>query len=236
MAVPRTRKAAAATALVLVVAITTGMKQESTVLEDENRARADSSRIKAIEDLVLYPKGTVGFREDDIGDTTLTSILGAITPYVSLCPWRLIAIHERAHRIALLESMQAAYRAMDKPRWAATMDRWKRAPVILVFCMPDETGDFAGVPSETMRPMALIELGVGVQSLILTARAHGIETHWIASALLVQDVIKRRLNVPDGYTVVFFGVAGYPEEEIDQQFVDLGEVCFAESWEVPFAP
>lgn len=161
---------------------------------------------------------------------TFEAIVGAVTPYVLLSEWRLVAVQRKENRIALLESMQAAYVALEKPHSAKTMDRWKHAPVILVFCMPDKVQDFGGVSPDVMQSMALIELGIGAQSLILTARAHGIETHWIASALLIQDAVKRELGIPDNYRIVFFGIAGYPSEEVNQDFARLQDVCFAESW------
>jgi nitroreductase len=199
-------------------------------MSNQHKRSGNVSAIDVIEDLVLYPRGTYGFQDRAVVPDTLETILKAVTPYVSLSKWRLLAVRNRENRIALLEAMQAAYEKLEKPRWAETMNRWKHAPVILVFCLPNEVRDFGGVPADAMRSMALIELGIGVQSLILTARAHGVETHWIASAVLTQDAIREQLDVPDDYTIVFFGIAGYPSEEIDQPFAQLSEVCFGESW------
>jgi nitroreductase len=205
-------------------------------MESQERPLVQESALEMIRDLALYPKSAVGFDERTIPSDTLQSILEVITPYASVSDWRVIAVQERARRIRLLESMQAGYRSQEKPPWARAMDRWKPAPVILVFCMPKTVGDFGGVPSAIMRPLALIELGCGVQSLVLAARAYGIETHWIASALLVEDHIRQELGIADDYDVVFFGVAGYPAEQVDQELGRLEKLCYESSWGIPYRP
>ena len=85
-----------------------------------------------------------------------------------------------------------------------------------------------------MQPMTLIELGMGVQSLVLMGRVYGIETHWIASALIIDDILKENLLIPEEYDIVFFGVAGYPSQEVDLDFRQLNEVCSKETWGNPF--
>lgn len=203
-----------------------GKESDKMNIDDSSGVRGTPAGI--VKDLVLYPRTAVGFHEKPVPADTLKSILEAVTPYASLSHWKLITVQKKENRIRLLESMQAAYREQEKPRWAETMERWKHAPVILAFCMPEEDQDFGGVPADIMHPMALIELGMGVQSLILAARAHGIETHWIASALLIEDTVEAEIGVPDGYRLVFFGIAGYPNEEIEQPFTRLDEICIGD--------
>jgi len=232
------RRVAASVFLMVILAAVASMAQEkeSTAMTNKNQSPQADNPITMIDSLIFYPGGTIEFRDTDIDDETLKAILRAVTPSASLCKWKLITVREKAHRLALLESMQAAYKAIDKPQWAAAMEHWKPAPAIMVFCMPKKIPDFTGVSSEIMHPMALIELGSGVMSLILTARVRGIETHWIASALIIQDTIKQRLDIPEDYAIVFFGVAGYPATEVDQQFAPLEDVCLMESWGNPVSP
>jgi nitroreductase len=71
---------------------------------------------------------------------------------------------------------------------------------------------------------------MGIQNLALMARAYGVETHWIAGALLVGDAFRDALQIPATHDIAFFGVIGYPSEEIDQPIPDLGAVCDFGSW------
>jgi nitroreductase len=185
---------------------------------------------EVISGLVLYSQGAVGFEKRSIPDGTLKMILKSVTPYSSLCKWKLVYVLNEENRRRTFEAMQEEYKKRGHVRWAETMNRWKTAPVMLVFCMPESVGEFMGVPEDVMRPMALIELGSGVQSIIITARAYGVETHWIASALMLDEIIKKQLHIPKDYEIVFFGVAGYPAETIPQNFPPLEEVCYSEKW------
>ena len=56
---------------------------------------------------------------------------------------------------------------------------------------------------------------MGAQSLALVARAYGLETHWIASALLVDEAIESELKIPRGYELAFFGMVGFASGKPD---------------------
>ncbi len=187
-----------------------------------------------IVDLVLEEKSAVGFHEQAVPSDVLQKILKAVTPYVSLSKWKLIVIEEKSNRIKVLETMQKGFLKLGRDRLAKIMERWKTAPLIFVFCMPKGIGAFGGLPSEIVRPQALVELGMGVQSLALVARVFGVETHWIAGALLINKEIKEVLKIPEEYDVGFFGIAGFPSEEIMQEFPQLQEIFYAESWKESF--
>ncbi len=64
------------------------------------------------------------------------------------------------------------------------------------------------------------------------ARAYGVETRWIAGALVVSSEIDEELKVRDD-ELVFFVVAGYPGEEVVQRFPPLHEVCYSNVWGKP---
>ncbi len=179
-------------------------------------------------DLILHPKEAVAFYQKEIPAGKLDTILRAVTPYASVAKWKLVAVREKSNRLKILETMQDEFRKLGRGKWADTMERWKPAPVIFAFCVPETVDDFGGIPGETIYPIALIELGMGIQSLILTARAHGIETHWIAGALLIKDSIGQILKIPNYYELGFFGVAGYPKEEVTVEFPATDDLCFKE--------
>jgi nitroreductase len=195
--------------------------------------RADLSSIasqRMIGDLVFHDRGAIAFHERALPPDVLEAILNSVRPYGSLCPWKVVVATDRDNRIRVLEGMQDGYRRLERTGAADIMERWKKAPVMLVFCMPREVPAFGGVPPELMSGQAHIELGAGVQSLMLVARTYGVETHWIAGALLVEDDITTALGIPDEYRVAFFGVAGYPSEQVDQPFPPLEEICYHERW------
>jgi len=195
--------------------------------------RSDLSSVasqRMIADLVFYDRGAIAFHERALHPGVLQTILNSLRPYASLCPWKIVVATDRDNRIRVLEAMQDGYRRLGRTGAAAIMERWKKAPVMLVFCMPRAVPAFGGVPPELMSGQACIELGAGVQSLILVARTYGVETHWIAGALLVEDDISTVLGIPDEYRVAFFGVAGYPSEEVSQPFPPLEELCYREHW------
>lgn len=75
---------------------------------------------------------------------------------------------------------------------------------------------------------------MAAQSLMTIARAYGVETHWIAGALVVSQEIKEALKIPEEYDLAFFAVLGYPSEEIVQKFPQLHDVCYAETLNRPF--
>lgn len=185
---------------------------------------------RLVSDLVLYPGGAVAFEDRPIAADTLEAALTAITPYASLAEWRLITIQEETHRIQLLESMQKAYRGMGRDSWAATMERWKTASVLLAFVLPKSLREFGGVPPDVVRSLAVVEMGMGVQGLSLVARTYGLETHWIASALLIDDVIEGALGVPEAYDLAIFGMLGFPTEEVPQEYPALDAIVFKETW------
>jgi nitroreductase len=214
----------------VVLTLAAGCASERLGSSDDHGGISPRECAEVIRDLILYDRGAVAFHERAIPPQDLQAILTALRPYASLCSWKVVVAAERDQRVAVLEAMQDGFRRIQRERAAEIMDRWKAAPIILVFCVPEELPDFGGVPAELMRGQALIELGAGVQSLILTARTYSIETHWIAGALLVEDDIRAAMGIPEEYRVAFFGVAGYASEEITQPMPPLENLCCWERW------
>lgn len=211
---------------------TSPMKNDPSIRENKGKStKMDSiQKPQLIGDLVLHDKAAVGFYEHPIPEEVLGRILRAVTPHASLSEWKLIVVKKKDNRTKLLEAMQRAFRNLSYDRLAQIMDRWKTAPLLFIFCAPQTTNTFGEVPSDLVRPQSLVELGMGVQSLSLLARAYRIETHWIAGALIVNRQIRDELGIPEDYDVAFFGTAGYPSEEIEQKFPPLHEICYTESW------
>jgi hypothetical protein len=183
-----------------------------------------------VSNLALRKHEAIAFHEDAMPSGVLSDVLAAIRPYRSVSGWRLIVLTERSTRLSILTAMQKGFRARGLDGFAQAMERWKGAPVILVFCMPQALGSFGGLPPDEIRPVALIELGMAAEALMLVGRTYAVETHWIAGAGLVEREIKEVLEIPQEFDLALFGVAGYPSESITHEFPALGEVCYSERW------
>ena len=225
----RAGRSAVAMAAALTMSVAGCAARMAGLGDGRSDASSEESR-RLVADLILHDRGAIAFHERTVPPDDLQEILAALRPYASLCEWKVVVVTDRDNRIAVLEAMQMGYLRAGRPRAAEIMERWKAAPVMLVFCVPERIPPFGGVPPELMQGQALIELGAGVQSLILVARTYGVETHWIASALLVEDEISNALGIPGEYRVAFFGVAGYASEESAQQHAPLEDICYRERW------
>ncbi len=190
-------------------------------------------RVRMVSNLVLQREGAVAFQSRTVPPEALRMIVRSVTPSTSLSKWRLVVVQENRGRTRLLEAMQEDFRKLGRDDLARAMERWKEAPLLLVFCMPKTVETFGGIPPELIRPQALVELGQGAEALALVARAYGVETHWIAGAVLARQRISDVLHIPEDYGVVSFFAAGYPREEVVQEFPGLEEVCYGESWAAP---
>ncbi len=172
----------------------------------------------------------MAFKDKAIPEEELSAILDTVRPYTGFTKWRLVTVKEKPNIIKVVEAWQNGLGRIGRHKDVEFVARWKKAPLLLAFYMPKEIGDFQWVPSQHVRTLGLVELGVALHGLMLVARAFGIETHWIAGTLVVSQEIDEVLHVPGEYALAFFVVAGYPSEEIIQKFPSLGEICYAETW------
>jgi nitroreductase len=195
-----------------------------------SRQRHQSDAAQLISDLALYNEEAISFQNRPIPSAILRTVLNGVVPNVTLSQWRLIAVQDKDNRIGVLEAMQTGFRRLGREDLARAVERWKTAPLLLIFCMPKTVEAFGGVPPASVYPQALVELGWGTQDLALIARAYGLETHWVAGAVLVNPELKRTLKIPVEYEVISFAVAGYPEKLIQQNFPPLEAVAFGETW------
>ncbi len=84
--------------------------------------------------------------------------------------------------------------------WAAT------APVVIVACAdPGKTGDREG------RPYYMLDMGIGMEHLVLAAAERGLGTCWIGLHF-EENVVREALGVPEGIRVVAITPLGYPDE------------------------
>ncbi len=85
------------------------------------------------------------------------------------------------------------------------------APVILVLCGQRlKAGYYKGQATTKFGDWFLYDLGIGTQSMCLTAHALGLGT--VVVGLFDQDKAKAVLGVPEGYEVVSMLPLGFPEK------------------------
>ncbi|MDH2901795.1 MAG: nitroreductase family protein [archaeon] len=186
-----------------------------------------------LEGHMFYERGAMSFSEKNIPDEVLNDILRAATSCAWPGKWKLISVQEKENRVRVIEAMQKGMNDdLNEPKHAAFLERWKTSPLFVVFCIPKSAGSFLFVPEDKVRVYAIKEVGTAVRSLELVASAHGISLHGIMGALVdpVSDRIRRVLHIPSDYEIVYFGVMGYPKEEVDVKFPDLRTICYSESW------
>ena len=211
-------------ALLIALLFCVGARTASSRQSQQN----DAARL--ISDLALYNEGAISFQNRPIPSAILRTVLNGVVPNVTLSQWRLIAVLDKDNRVGVLEAMQTGFRKLGREDLARAMERWKPAPLLLIFCMPKTVEAFGGLPPDLVYKQAMVELGWGTENLVLIARAYGLETHWVAGALVVNAELKTTLKIPVEYEVVSFAVAGYPEKLIQQNFPPLEAVAFGETW------
>lgn len=188
-----------------------------------------------LKQLLFYEKGPMSFLAKDIRSDTLQQILGATASCSWLGKWKLLYVTDRANRVRVVEAWQNGLRKIGYDKDAEFIERWKIAPLFVVFCQPRNLEPHRFVPAEFVRMSSIQEVGGAVRSLELLALTYGIGLHGIMGVLVpaVGEPIKEVLKIPADYEVVYFGVMGYPYEEIAQKFPGLGNFCYAESWSDP---
>jgi hypothetical protein len=182
--------------------------------------------------LIFYKTGAMSFHDRDISNEVLADILTAATSCSWLGRWKMLAVTEKMRRIRVVEAWQDALRKAERPRDADFIERWKIAPLFIAFCQPRKFEPFTWVPAEYARIYSIQEVGTAVRSIELKALEHGVGLHGIMG-LLIQEIgngVKVELGIPEDRELVFFGIMGYPEEQVEQKFPKLGDICFHERW------
>jgi nitroreductase len=85
-------------------------------------------------------------------------------------------------------------------------------------------------------PFAVSDGSRAIQSMMLTAWAHGIGSNWVGFNNLKQ--VNSVLGIPEGIDILAIVVFGYPAKAIgkgQKKRKPLGEVAHRERWDQPFA-
>jgi len=185
--------------------------------------------------LLFYEKGAMSFQAREIEPEILEKILKASTSCAWLGKWKLVSVSKRENIIRVVESWQSGLRKIGQNRDVEFVERWKKAPLLIAFCQPRKLDKFHFVAGDLVRVFSVQEIGTAVRSVELAALAHGIGLHGIMGILVpeVAEPINEVLGIPRDHEIVYFGLMGYPDEEVAQKFPTINEVCHAEKWGTP---
>src|SRR5712692_5194408 len=198
-----------------------------TTLTDEETAEQAS-----LKRFLFYEKGAMSFLDKEIPRGIVRDILSTSASSSWLGKWKLLAVRDRENRVRVVNVWQEALRRIGQNKGAEFIERWKAAPLFVAFCQPKNLEQFQFVPPEFVRIFSIQEIGGAVRSLELFAQTYGIGLHGIMGILVpaIGDSIKELLKIPADYEIVYFGIMGYPNEQVDQEFPKLGSLCYSERW------
>ena len=188
---------------------------------------------RIIRDLLFFDRGAMSFLDKEIPYGVIEEILSGATSCSWLGQWKLVSVTKKENRVGFVEVWQRALREIGQHRGAEFIERWKMAPLFVVFCQPKAFEPHQWVAPEFVRTFSIHEVGCAVRSLELVALTHGVGLHGIMGVLVpsVGGPIQEVLRVPQDYEIVYLGIMGYPDEQVVAKFPSLSEVCFSDSWD-----
>ncbi len=174
----------------------------------------------------------MSFLDKEIPVETLQAVLSASRSCAWLGKWKLIHITDPETRAEVVTVWQESLRKMGLIKDADFIERWRIAPLFVLFSQPKKLDQFHFVPPSIVRIFSIQEIGGAVRSLELSALMHGIGLHGIMGILVpaIGEPIKRVLKIPADYEIVYLGILGYPGEEVVQKFPDLKEMSYTDTW------
>lgn len=185
-----------------------------------------------LDDLIFCKTGAMSFHDRSVPSESLTEILTAATSSSWLGRWKMLCVTDRNRRNRVVEVWQEALRKIGRMKDVEFVERWKLAPVFIAFCQPKRLDSFGWVPAEYARTYSIQEVGTAVRTLELKALEHGVGLHGIMGLLIpeIGNGVKTELGIPEDQELVYFGIMGYPNEQAEQTFPKLEEICYFENW------
>jgi hypothetical protein len=195
--------------------------------------------MKGLEDLIFFKPGPMSFQDREIPSRILEDILKAATSCTWLGRWKLLIVTEKSRRVEVVNAWQEDLKRIDRLKDVEWIERWKLAPLFIIFCQPKDFQPFQWVPGKYAKIGQIHEIGSAVRSIELRALEHGIELHGPIMGLLSPEVnrgVTSVLGIPEDWELVHFGIMGYPKEEVEVTFPKLADVAFGNKWGEPWDP
>src|SRR5437899_660295 len=104
---------------------------------EEGPTIQNHSKHWTLNELLFFEKGAMSFLEREIPHETVASILKAATSCSWLGKWKALAVTRKENRVRVVEVWQAGLRKIGQDRSAEFIERWKIAPLFVVFCQPE---------------------------------------------------------------------------------------------------
>jgi 5,6-dimethylbenzimidazole synthase len=186
--------------------------------------RFDAAFRERFAELLRWRRDVRRFRTEPIDPGLIEKLLGlaSLAPSVGLSqPWRFVLVETEQRRQAIRDNFARAneaalngYAGERQARYARLkLEGLSQAPVHLVVCADETTGQGHGLGRQTMPETMRYSVVAAIQTLWLAARAEGLGVGWVS--ILDPDAACVMLDLPQGWRFVAYLCLGWPEEEHD---------------------
>ncbi|MEU5363513.1 coenzyme F420-0:L-glutamate ligase [Streptomyces sp. NPDC005925] len=139
-------------------------------------------------------------------------------------PWRFVLLESQASRTRLLDSMRDAWIAdlrRDGKSEESIVRRVRRgdilrhAPYLVVPCLVMDGSHTYGDARRdgAEREMFVVATGAGVQNFLVALAGERLGSAWVSSTMFCRDVVRRVLDLPDGWDPMGAVAVGHPAQD-----------------------
>ena len=132
---------------------------------------------RPLDSLIFYKTGPMSFQEKKIPPSIQEEILKAATSCTWLGRWKLLIITDKNQQVKVVKAWQEDLKRIGRLKDVDWIERWKLAPLFIVFCQPKDFKPFQWVPGEYARIGEIHEIGSAVRSIELKALEYGVGLH-----------------------------------------------------------
>ena len=186
--------------------------------------RFDAAFRERFAELLRWRRDVRRFRTEEVDPSLIEKLLtlASLAPSVGLSqPWRFVLVETEPRRQAIRDNFAKAndaalngYAGERQARYARLkLEGLSQAPVHLVVCADEATGQGHGLGRQTMPETIRYSVVAAIQTLWLAARAEGLGVGWVS--ILDPEAARATLDLPKGWTFVAYLCLGWPEEEHD---------------------
>jgi 5,6-dimethylbenzimidazole synthase len=186
--------------------------------------RFDAAFREKFAELLRWRRDVRRFRADPVDERLLDKLLAlaSLAPSVGLSqPWRFVLVETPARRKAIAANFAHAndaalngYAGERQARYARLkLEGLRQAPVHLVVCADETTGQGHGLGRQTMPETLRYSAVAAIQTLWLAARTEGLGVGWVS--ILDPEAARAALDLPEAWSLVAYLCLGWPEEEHD---------------------